>query len=391
MNNKPTIVYIGGFELPDKNAAAHRVLSNSKVLRSLGNNVVLIGIDRNDNEMDSIFDAKTIVQGFECYSIRYPTTYFKWFHYLSNIDNIIKIIASYQNVKAIICYDYQAFALYRIMKYCRLNGIFVIADCCEWYKTKKASLIFKIIKGADTFIRMRYLHKRVDGLIVISKYLENYYSMCKNVVRIPPLVDLSEDKWNVKSEHVQQNITQLIYAGNPGDNKDKIGVIINLLAKLNPSIEYKLRIIGISREEFEKNYPEEIENLVQVQKSILFLGRISHVECIKHIQKSDFSIFLRENSRLSNAGFPTKYVESISCGTPIITNKTSDLSEYLVIGNNGFFLEKDHFEDNMLKLTAILTMKMNEKLLMRNYCLDSRIFEFQNFISLFSKLLSNLS
>ena len=29
---KGTILYIGGFELPDKNAAAHRVLSNGKIL-----------------------------------------------------------------------------------------------------------------------------------------------------------------------------------------------------------------------------------------------------------------------------------------------------------------------------------------------------------------------
>lgn len=30
-----TIVYIGGFEMPDKNAAAHRVLNNAKRNRML--------------------------------------------------------------------------------------------------------------------------------------------------------------------------------------------------------------------------------------------------------------------------------------------------------------------------------------------------------------------
>lgn len=37
--HKGTILYVGGFELPDKNAAAHRVLSNAKIFRELGYNV----------------------------------------------------------------------------------------------------------------------------------------------------------------------------------------------------------------------------------------------------------------------------------------------------------------------------------------------------------------
>ena len=44
--NKEYILYIGGFELPDKNAAAHRVLSNAKALRDSGKNVILVGINK---------------------------------------------------------------------------------------------------------------------------------------------------------------------------------------------------------------------------------------------------------------------------------------------------------------------------------------------------------
>ena len=41
---KGLILYVGGFELPDKNAAAHRVLSNGKLLRDLGYEVSFVGI-----------------------------------------------------------------------------------------------------------------------------------------------------------------------------------------------------------------------------------------------------------------------------------------------------------------------------------------------------------
>ena len=35
---KGTIIYYGGFSLPDKNAAANRVVSNGKIFKDLGYN-----------------------------------------------------------------------------------------------------------------------------------------------------------------------------------------------------------------------------------------------------------------------------------------------------------------------------------------------------------------
>ena len=42
------ILYIGNFELPDKNAAAHRVLGIAKALRECGNNVSFVGVNKED-------------------------------------------------------------------------------------------------------------------------------------------------------------------------------------------------------------------------------------------------------------------------------------------------------------------------------------------------------
>lgn len=46
MQSKGTIIYVGGFELPDKNAAAQRVLSIAKILRELGYDVIFLGVDK---------------------------------------------------------------------------------------------------------------------------------------------------------------------------------------------------------------------------------------------------------------------------------------------------------------------------------------------------------
>ena len=57
------ILYIGGFELPDKNAAAHRVLAIAKALRDGGIEVIFLGVSKSNNERD-VLRTKTEVQGF---------------------------------------------------------------------------------------------------------------------------------------------------------------------------------------------------------------------------------------------------------------------------------------------------------------------------------------
>ena len=65
------ILYIGGFELPDKNAAAHRVLAIAKGLRDSGNEVVFMGVSKDNRETD-VLKTKSVVQWFITYSVPYP-------------------------------------------------------------------------------------------------------------------------------------------------------------------------------------------------------------------------------------------------------------------------------------------------------------------------------
>ncbi len=72
MHTKKTIIYVGGFELPDKNAAAQRVLANAKIFRDLGYNVVLVGIDKSLSQDTLIKNTQVSVSGFESWALPYP-------------------------------------------------------------------------------------------------------------------------------------------------------------------------------------------------------------------------------------------------------------------------------------------------------------------------------
>ena len=381
---KGTIIYTGGFELPDKNAAAHRVLSNAKILKELGYNVVFIDVDKSISGNSRIISVKRKIQGFDCWSRNYPRSLTGWIDYLCNIEPLIEVVSRYSDIEALICYNYQAIALMKLILYCKRKKVKIISDCTEWLSTNEMNIAFKFIKKLDTSLRMCYLHRHLDGLIVISRYLEKYYSDCKNVIRIPPLVDFSEEKWKLEITTIStDNKIRLVYAGNPGKHKDKLNLLIDCFYKLKDQPNYEFKIIGITKEQYLYFYPEHINIIDKMRERIFFLGRISHVESLEYVKNADFTIFLRDNTRTTQAGFPTKFIESLSCGTPVITNFSSDLAEYMLNGINSLSIDIFDLQDQIKK---ILEMDRDQLVLMKKAIVSNKTFAYQRYIETFNKL-----
>lgn len=296
MEEKGTILYIGGFELPDMNAAAHRVLSNGKILKQLGYQVVFIGIDKSLKAESNIKDTKKYIQGFDSWSIPYPNKINQWPGYLADIENTKTIFGMYNDVKLVIAYNYPALSLNRLMKYCKSNDCKIIADCTEWYSTKGAGIVFKVLKGLDSFFRMRVIQKELDGIIVISTYLEKYYAQCCPTLRLPPLVDKDEEKWAYSNVNNHRDHLKFVFSGTIGMNKDSIDMIIEVLSEFKDSNPFIFEIIGTNKKEYLKKYPHHIQILDQLGGRVIFSGRKSHIESINILKASDFCIFVRENN-----------------------------------------------------------------------------------------------
>lgn len=353
-----TIIYIGGFELPDKNAAAHRVLNNAKALRELGNNVVLIGITHEAESEDTLHNTKKDICGFDCYAIPYPKTVGQWLKYLLGIEQYILISKAYQNISAFVLYNFPAIALKKMTGYCRGKKIKCYGDNTEWYSARGHGIAFAVLKGGDTFYRMRILNKRLDGQIVISRYLQKYYKDCKNTVCIPPLVDISEEKWENPYKK-QEETLMLVYAGSPS-LKDRIDVLIDALQKVRRA--YHLDIIGITLDEYLTRVPQQ-KSFLQENESIIFHGRRPHLDALQYVKKANYSCFFRKVERVAMAGFPTKFAEAVSCGTPVLTNNTSDLADYCSNGINGYLVEsidRDVIAEVIEKLPYIMKTQTDE-------------------------------
>lgn len=377
-----TILYVGNILFPDGDAASHRVIGNAKALKELGYQVLLLGC--REDEKRELLHTREIVMGFDCYYFSKPNTKKEWYKYLVSINWYASILES---VDIVIAYNYPAIALNKLRKYCNRTGKKVYADCTEWFDPSGGT-IGSMLKKADTSIRMRKVQPKLDGIIVISSFLQRFYEQ-RNipVICVPPLIDKSDKKWCKEGCMGINCDIQLAYVGNPGSGgKDKLDVIISAIDEaVNrcPALKIHFTIVGITRNQYLDRFSSLSKNM---DKIVSFKGRMSNIEALDIIKKSNYSIFLRDKNLVTTAGFPTKFSESIACGTPVLTNDTSDISRYLVNGKNGFLLDTTSANSLCESLYIALSIDENRKINMKNYCLNDNTFDYHSFIMEFSKL-----
>ncbi len=361
--NKGIVLYVGGFELPDKNAAAQRVIGIAKGLRELQYEVVFLNSLKKLNNQST--EIKTYY-GFICYEYRRE----------SDKDYLISAKTALNHIQEIgpsivIAYNYPGIALNRIREYCKTNGIICIADTTEWYQPKTGSVPYRVMKMIDTAYRMRIVQKKMDGVITISRFLYNYYENYVNTVMIPPTVDIIDEKWNVEVVK-EENVISFVYAGSPSAQKERLDLIVNTLEDLHIEKRIILNIVGITKEQFLKTYNWNRE----ISERIVFWGRVEHNNAIKIVKASDWAIIIRDNNYVVNAGFPTKLVESISCNTPVIVNRFSNIDDYINESNSVFIEAPEDIDEGILKAVE------------KRVRVDNCIFDYHNFTKELKQVLS---
>lgn len=361
-----SILYLGGFELPDKNAAAQRVMANAKLLREIGFEVSFIGISKD------IQNAPMAVDGFVSNPVPYPSNTKEWMHQIFTFVETDAIIE--RKPEYVVLYNFPAIASLRILKACHKYGIKVVYDLTEW-ESNNRWLPADIMRRFDINLRMRYCIKKMDGVIAISRYLYDHYKPYTNVIMVPPTVDLSAEKWNRNRELTLGEKIRLVYAGNAGFGvKDRLDIIVRAVVKY-PNMQ--LDIIGMTQDNYVLGYgplPEGCNN-------IIFYGRVSHTKAIKAVQDADFQFLIRDSNRKNNAGFPTKFVESMACCTPIIATFTSNIGDYLRDGENGFGVDYARSLDDVL--LHISQLSSSEIVKMKEACRNLRAFDYREYKSVF--------
>lgn len=382
--NKGTIVYVGAFRFPDKDAAAKRVLGIGYALREEGFRVVFAGGESGTNDRKN-------AHGFNYYSQneldRFSSGILqKITNFFGAGKNTVKWLSAFQQenpIDKIIVYNSSNVFVSRISKFCKQNNIELIADITEWYDSSHLPGGKYGLVACDNFIKMRFTYSKFKKLIVISSFLKNYYQKTTGfALIIPPLIF---DKFDFVDNLPRLNNTiNILYAGSPGLKDDLYTIVKLIQGNVNQYSNFRLQIAGITKEQFEK-----VNSLDVSSKNIEFKGRISSNAVAELYRDSDFSIISRPNERYANAGFPTKFVESLNAGVPVIATRTSDLGTFLKSGINGYLMEAVNEKELYGILEKIAKLSTEQIAIMKlNARETADKFKFEHYKSSLSELLN---
>lgn len=336
--SKGTIIYYGGFTLPDKSAAANRVVSNGKIFSSLGYRTVFIGVS------EEKFEGMRPLSGCEdMFEIAHPDSTSQWLKHMFSVEHILSLADKYGDVRKVILYNVPMFTLLKAKKVFAKKNIEVCYDCTEWTKDTDGSLPKRIFKVFDEILISNFAHKVADGMIVISSVMKKKYKACRNLLVLPPLIDINDEIWHQQPEN-HEDVFEFCFAGIPDGKKESLDKAVEAFCSIDRN-DIRLRIIGITEDDFNSIYPE-CKIPKNARDRIIFMGRLSHRETVKYILGCDCYIFIRRSDKRNNAGFPTKFAESYTCGVPIITTDVSDVGEYIKQSGKGSLL-KDMTKENI--------------------------------------------
>lgn len=341
--SKGWVAYVGPVSFPWGQAGSRRICGIARALAAGGFKVIVGSGDHspktetalNEGEPEGMIEYVGLGES--------PT------HSYSKIGKFYQVFWSFgrrtvewldtQKIKPsyVIVYGGGAPYMFRLLPWCRKHNIPLIVDVVEWYDPRQMTGGRFGPFNISAKIALKWLYPRTSGVIAISRLLADHYAKrgC-HVVRVPPTINTAGvEPGKGAVDGAEQRVT-LVYAGTPG-KKDLLGDVIQSVISADKN-EGRLRLIVVGPAE------EELRKLLNgkdIPKCIVPLGRLRQEEVLEHVKAADFSVLIREPLRFANAGFPTKVVESMACGTPVITNSTSDLSLYIRDGVEGF-IAKDH-------------------------------------------------
>ena len=277
-------------------------------------------------------------------------------------------------------------SLLRLSK--KLN-IPLLLEQCEWIDSSN----FKGGKYQPLYFlgerNMIYNYKKSDGIIAISRLLYDHYStQGVNVIRMPTILDVKEMDYEVE---LRNEPTEISYFGSPGVSKENLKNVIRAIAIINEQEKrIHLNIYGPNRESVLRNIGYDEVLLQTANDYITIQPNVPQSEMPCYIRASDYTFFARPNRRSSNAGFPTKFAESMASGTPVITNLTGDIELYLKDKVNGRVLRDTTVDSIHATLLEIIEETQETRKCMRinarrtaEKCFDYRVYteEFCKFIT----------
>lgn len=355
MSNKylnSSICFVFKGDISESTAAVNRVFSLAKGLQINNANAIIYGlIPFRNSKIISASKKDNILYSYP----KIKSNSFLLRIIISTIDLFFRFpIFIHQNKIGIVhLYEVPIILKYIIILYKLFFKFKVVEENTEF-----PSLLLNGNKLKEFWgkLQVRFAHMFLDGMVLISKSLLNYYSnYTSNYTKfeiINMTVDISRFE-NPFSSNIELG-DYFTYCGSFSQKKDGIITLIKAFGNIRKRFpDIKLLIIGSGNETENKMVDDTIEEL-GLKGSIILKGRIPKEEIPGYLVNSIGMVLPRPKSLQAEGGFPTKLGEYLASGNPVIATKVGEIPEFLIDGVNSYLAEPDSEESLVQKMTELI-------------------------------------
>ena len=348
------VVFVTYENFPDGSPGAIRCKSFVDAYLKLGYDVTVIHKGILQNEYYPHF--------LSCYK---PNKLKKLLLFERTVKKHLEQLKRSSTIDAVIIYGFFS----EIIRWCRKNNIIYVTDVVEWYSKEQ----FKWGKFSLSYILNQRNIRRITNsnanIIAISSYLEEHFKRHGHkTVRIPIMTSVSN---NLVSKRMSMDKIKIIYAGSHL-LMDNVIMVIKAISCLEEKLRERIlfTIYGISQEQICKYLTDKEKRILD--SNVKIKGRKPNKVILEDYKLTHFCIVLRDPElRVNKAGFPSKVVESMKMGVPVICNYSSDLNLYLKDGVNSILVKELSLKSLIETINRILEIDEDKYEFLSRNCLQT--------------------
>lgn len=347
MNDKSNIVCITANPFPIGMASTNRLISFCRGFSELGKNVNVFAIRPTEN-IDNIInkEKKGSFAGFSfeytANTVIWPTSHLKRFIiYAKGVLICLKRIILCQNCSLIFSTSVSFSLTFPVFIIAKIRKIPFVLEIGEY-----PLMVYQFNKKYNkywTWFYIKYFHKLFDGVVVVSQRLYDYYLPLirrnARIIHIP--ITVETDRFKIKP-YFNEKAPFVAYCGDMGNKKDGVPILIEAFSQFSKVFpEYKLYLIGYTKDIEEQNYFKRMVEKLNLKDRIIFTGKIPRNEMPMYLCNASILALARPNSKQAESGFPTKLGEYLATGNPVAVTKVGNIPDYLTHKINAYLCEPD--------------------------------------------------
>jgi glycosyltransferase involved in cell wall biosynthesis len=239
---------------------------------------------------------------------------------------------------AIIYYGRSWLAAKRFLKATKKHNVPVIP-----YQVEYHDFAFHLLANGqltDWAMYRKYILRKSPAIIGISRFWQRWADSehIPNVI-IPAFADIDPNRQPVDRPREPNSPFHIVFVGGWGPRELPGTLFAGLERAIDLGVDVRLTFVGdVGKSRTERAAQHDFRKRLKLRSRTTFAGWLSGEKLTNQLSQSDAFILLREETRETQALFPTRLPEYLALGIPVIVSTAGDLGVYLEHGKSAWLI-----------------------------------------------------